>query len=451
MNAPLHPEHLHPALWQRVRAQAAAVPAIYGAVDFDAQPYRFATAPDDVSTLPATLTGERPRVLADPQAVDLVRAYTLMGDGVADAYAALMPEFGFKRLIDMLVSACDHGVAAVDGAPPELAAFIAHMERIPDWVQMDLVEAGARHDRNATANLSPFVIRGAFLATFLNKYSALPMALTGSLSNVTAARRVKETATFFATTVLPGALQRHGAGFKAAAMVRLMHSMVRFNVMRRPGAWDSAEFGVPIPQVDQMPAGLIPIFLMSYEIIRKGGTTFSPIQRAQVELARYRCYLLGLPEELLPDTPQGIVDVMNTRFATLRDGYDDATCGALLRATMATRLFPDDSLPARIFNRVEHSFARKFFVDTMLGGNTARAAAAGVVLTPRDHLLHGAASLFIVGRLMGHKLAARLPIIRDLADHRLIARIERQLERYGRAEFVSDGAHYKPSVVVPAE
>jgi hypothetical protein len=161
MNAPLHPE-----LWQRARAQAAAVPAIYGNVDFDAQPYRFATAPDDVSTLPEALTGERPRVLADAEAVDLVRAYTMMGDIVADAYAALIPTYGLQTLIAMLVTACDKGIDAVADAPAELAAFIAHMERTPEWLDMALVEAGARHDRNSTANLSPFVIRGAFLATF---------------------------------------------------------------------------------------------------------------------------------------------------------------------------------------------------------------------------------------------------------------------------------------------
>ena len=111
------------------------------------------------------------------------------------------------------------------------------MEATPDWVDMELVREGARLELNATANVSPFVIRGAFIATFLNKYSALPMALTGTLSNETAARRVRETAHFFACTVLPGALERHGEGFKAAAMVRLMHSMVRFNVLRS-GRWD---------------------------------------------------------------------------------------------------------------------------------------------------------------------------------------------------------------------
>jgi hypothetical protein len=44
---------------------------------------------------------------------------------------------------------------------------------------------------------------------------------------------------------------------------------------------------------------------------------------------------LGLPEELLADTPQGIVNIMLTRFATLRKGFDD-TCRALVHATMTT-------------------------------------------------------------------------------------------------------------------
>ena len=35
-----------------------------------------------------------------------------------------------------------------------------------------------------------------------------------------------------------------------------MHSMVRANIMRS-GKWDVGVYGIPIPQVDQMPAGLI--------------------------------------------------------------------------------------------------------------------------------------------------------------------------------------------------
>src|SRR3546814_18320649 len=112
------------------------------------------------------------------------------------------------------------------------------------------------------------------------------MALTGTLGQATAARRVKETATFFATTALPGALDRFGPGFKAAAMVRLMHSMVRINVLSRPGMWDAETYGMPIPQLDQMPAGLIPVSFMSQEVLAKGRTRFSRLARGRVEPAR---------------------------------------------------------------------------------------------------------------------------------------------------------------------
>src|SRR3546814_18641906 len=100
------------------------------------------------------------------------------------------------------------------------------MEQRPDWLDMVLVEEAAAYERNATANLSPFLIRGAFIATFLNKYSALPMALTGTLGQATAARRVKETATFFAPTAPPGAPERFGPDLQAAPIGRLLHRVV---------------------------------------------------------------------------------------------------------------------------------------------------------------------------------------------------------------------------------
>src|SRR3546814_5021386 len=117
----------------------------------------------------------------------------------------------------------------------------------------------------------------------MNKYSALPMAITNTLSSDTAARRVKETATFFWTSVLPGALERFGPGFKAAAMVRLMHSMVRANVLRRPADWDLRVYGVPITPVDQMPAGPITMVLMSARVLASGRTEFQRRERARLE------------------------------------------------------------------------------------------------------------------------------------------------------------------------
>jgi hypothetical protein len=421
----------------KVASQKTALPALYGDVDFDSTPERFTDDPK-VSVAP------RLRNL-DSDKVALIKAYTMLGDVVADAYAALMPKYGFRPLIQMLTKACDEGIGAVADTPPELVAFIADMEATPAWVDMDLVREGQRLDRNAAANLGPFAIRGAFIATFMNKYAALPMALTGTLSSDTAARRVNETATFFTTTLLPGSLERHGAGFKAAAMVRLMHSMVRFNALKRSDNWDVRVYGIPIPQVDQMPAGLIPIFLMSYKIVAQGRKTFTPEERARVELARYRCFLLGLPEDLLADTPQGVVDTMNARSGTLRAGFDDATCGELVRATLGAYLPPDESPENRLFDKVERRFSKVFFLRNFLNGDVAAAKRMGVEVGPRDFMMFGLVALLVTSQLLAYRLARNVPGVSDLADRRLVGKLRKQLARYGHAEFTSDAEKYRPA------
>lgn len=424
----------------RVADQKIRQPELYGDIDFDATPERFTDDPAD-SVAPSSVAGAEPT----PEHLALIRAYTMLGDRVADAYAGLMPQHGFRGLIALLTKACDDGLEAIPDAPPQLVAFIRDMERIPDWVDMDLVREGARLDRNAAANLSPFAIRGAFVATFMNKYAALPMALTGTLGAETAAKRVNETASFFTTTLLPGALERNGAGFKAAAMVRLMHSMVRFNALRRPGAWDSKVYGVPIPQVDQMPAGLIPIFLLSYKLLRKGRTAFTPSERAKVELARYRCHLLGLPEDLLADTPVGIVQAMSARNQTLRRGFDDETCGVLVRATLAAYLPPDRSWRNRLFDTVERGFAKAFFVRHFMGGDRAAAARMGVRVTAGDRALFVLVAAIVTSRMLAYGLALKVPGLRELADRDLVRQLRRHLVRYGHAEYTTDAARYRPT------
>ncbi|MBR0898315.1 DUF2236 domain-containing protein [Bradyrhizobium tropiciagri] len=432
-------------LRSNVAAQKEKNPAIYGKVDFSIVPERFAADAGTPSVLPGKFDAARAALLADPDRMAFIRSYTMMGDPPADAYAALMREYGFRRLVGMLVQACDVGIETVADAPAELVALIRAMERTPAWLDMKLVEEGARIDRNGAANLSPFIIRGAFLATFMNKYAALPMAITNALSSGSSARRVKETATFFATSVLPGALGRLGPGFKAAAMVRLMHSMVRANVMRRADNWDIAVYGIPIPQVDQMPAGLIPIFLLAQKVLADGRTEFTAEERARVELARYRCFLLGLPEELLADTPKGIVDLMLLRSATLRAGYDDKTCGELVRATMAATLRSDTSISSRLFEVFERSFAKTFFLNSFLNGDRARAASIGVPLTAKDRALTALVGIFLFSRLALYRLASRIPGLREVADRRLVKRIENQLKDYGHAEFTTDASAYRPA------
>jgi ER-bound oxygenase mpaB/B'/Rubber oxygenase, catalytic domain len=424
--------------------EAAQIPSMYGRVDFSITPERFTVEQDAVSELGPEVLQRRVELLANEELVARIKAYTMHGDPVADAYAALIPKYGFHRLATMLEEACDRGLESTPSAPPELVQLIRAMEQFPAWLDAKLIEHGARMERNAYAHRAPFVMRGALIGTFMNKYSALPMALTGALSNKTAARRTKETATFFTTTVLPGGLDRHGAGFKSAAMVRLMHSMVRFNLLTRGNQWDVKTYGIPIPQVDQMPVALLPVFALAQEGLRRGRTTFTPALRARAELARYRGFLLGLPQELLADTPQSVVDIMLTRFATLRKGFDE-TCAGLVAATMAADLAPDHSLSSRVNAWMERGFSKLFFVTKSMQGDKHAAASVGVRLGLVDHLGAAAAAILITSRMSLYTIAAHIPVVRGVADRSLVRKLTRQLARYGHAEFRTNADAYRPA------
>ncbi len=422
--------------------QARLLPAVYGDVDFSVVPERLddgATADDERF---ATIRPAVDRVFAQPDLLDRMRTSTMTGDVVADAYAALAPELGVRGLIERLEQACARGVEHVPDAPPELVALIRAMEATPDWVDLDLVAAGARAERIPMATAAPLAIRGAFLATFLNRYAALPMTMTGALSDEAARQRVFETASFFTATTLPGALDRHGKGFEAAAKVRLMHSVVRFHLLRS-GRWDAATYGIPIPQVDQMPAGMLNVFLLSARARNEGRDAFTDAERATVELARYRCFLLGLPEELLGTTPQEVVDLMTARHVSLREGYDDDTCGVLVRGTMEAELFDTSTRRGRLHAWLEDGFSRFVLVSSFLGGDVARAAEMGIAFRRRHKVAAATAAASIATTTAAYRIGLRTPLVSGLVDARLNRRIAALLERYGHADFVTDPSRYR--------
>jgi hypothetical protein len=427
-----------------VASQATQIPAIYGRVDFSITPERFTVAPGDETELAPDYAQRRPELLASKERVALIKAYTMHGDPVADAYAALIPQYGFQRLVAMLTEVCDRGLPSVPSAPPELVSFIQDMERFPAWLDAKLIEEGARIERNAYAHRAPFIIRGGLIATFMNKYAALPMVLTGGMSKGSAAHRVNETAFFFTQTVMPDVLDRHGAAFKAAAMVRLMHAMVRFNILSRGARWDVKTYGIPIPQVDQMPAGLMSIFVIAQKALRQGRTAFTPDERARAELARYRCFLLGLPKDLLADTPQSIVDILLTRHATLRKGFDD-NCAALVHAMLTADLTSDHSLRGRLHTWLERGFAKVYFVRNLVRGGKSAAAKVGIEIGPADTIAAAAAGILIASTMAVYAIAARIPVIRDAADRSLVRTLTKQLKRYGHPEFTTNAATYRPA------
>jgi len=158
-----------------------------------------------------------------------------------------------------------------------------------------------------------------------------------------------------------------------------MHSMVRYNALKKSDKWDTAIYGMPVPQVDQMPAGMIGQYLLARKVRQQGRTEFTAEERAAIEFARYRCFLLGLPQELLPAEPADIMHVMHARSALLRHGFD-TICGELVRGTMAAYLRPDTTVFDRCAEAVEKSFSKLTFVRTFCNGDRQIAEAMGVSL-----------------------------------------------------------------------
>jgi hypothetical protein len=220
--------------------------------------------------------------------------------------------------------------------------------------------------------------------------------------------------------------------------------MVRFNILSRGDRWDVKTYGIPIPQVDQMPAGLMSIFIIARDALRQGRTTFTPTERAHVELARYRCFLLGLPQDLLADTPQGVFDILLTRHATLRKGFDE-NCAALVSAMLNADLTSDHSLAGRIHTWLERGFAKMYFVTNLVRGGKSAAAKVGVYVGLGDYIAAGAAGILIAATMAPYAIAACIPIIRDLADRSLVHTLTKQLRRYGHAEFTTNAAKYRPA------
>jgi len=416
--------------------QKSIAPAVYGALDLDITPERFRTQLGENSIIK-----DNPRIqtlLADTEKVEFFRQLTLMGDPLADAFAAVIPTLGYKTARAMLDKAAAEGIDRVADAPPELVALMRSVETVPDWVDWTRIERASENGRLLTALVGEAIIRVAFMMTYVNGYQGLPMVITGALTSESAAKRMKETISTFKLATLPGALRRGGEAYQSAVKVRVMHAMVRTSLLRRPKIWDYSVYGTPIPQVDQMGAALGFNYLMSLRALKNAGR-FSEYEACAVEQARYLAYLLGMHDQFLSNDPRQIVETWNLCQATLRHQYDErgrdlntATLNAYRRNSK------------RWFDRTFHTLdvkSTRFMYTKMVGRRTAEAM--GVHSKRSDALAF--ASLFApLGIGFGAlSLLKKVPGGRARIDQRATEEILRQLANEGTAEYRTNESDYK--------
>lgn len=423
-----------------ISLQKQVAPTVYGELDLAIEPKRFRRTLGQNSVV-----RNSPRVkalLADPDKVEFFRQLTLMGDPLADAFAALIPDMGFRRARAMIDQAAASGIDTVPDAPPELVALMQSMEQEPEWVDWDRIESASHRARMLNATLGELVVRFAFMMTYVNGYQGLPMVITGALTSDSAAKRMKETVSTFKLATLPGALRLGGVAYQSAVKVRVMHAMVRTNLLRKPDTWDYGVYGVPIPQVDQMGAALGPSYMVSLRALKKGGE-LDESSRALVEQARYLAHLLGMHDQFLSNEPVQIVETWRMCQATLRHKFDPRGKD-LNRATLNAWRRQGNGWFDKLYHQLDVG-ATRFAYEKAVGRRTARAM--GVNTEPLDGLRFASMLLPAFAGYGALNLASRITGLQQRVETYCVRETLRQLARDGEAEYRTEEKNYRYDAV----
>ncbi|MGU3585083.1 oxygenase MpaB family protein [Rhodococcus sp. C26F] len=269
--------------------------------------------------------------------------------------------------------ALEHGIESVPDAPAALREFFAVVDTVPDWVNWELLEKGARAFRRMGRTRNDVLLQLSLIGGY--RFGGPPDLLveTGGLTGSTAMRRLGETQKWGTAVGEPGGMRRNGDGFKLTVHVRAMHALVN-DRFENNGRWDIEHWGLPINQTDQ--AATLGLFngtlLLGARAL--GYTVSRDESRAVMHLWKYAGWLMGVDEEWLFDsereqhrfnyhvvlvqddvTPAGadlsraLVDGQRTldygRFSRLRGAYERLRLLSMLRFFLGEQGLHDLGLP----------------------------------------------------------------------------------------------------------
>ncbi|HWJ80696.1 MAG TPA: oxygenase MpaB family protein [Nocardioides sp.] len=206
--------------------------------------------------------------------------------------------------MDQLRTALAGGIAAVDDPPPALAAFMAEVERVPDWVDWDLVERGGEVFRLLGRNAADVLLQLSLVGGYRFGGPTDLLVATGGLTGDMTLRRLAETQKWGASLTGAEALRPPapgrppGEGWRLTVHVRAMHALV--NAAFEP-QWDTERWGLPINQTDQASTlGLFDgVLIMGSRAL--GVPIGSADSRALMHLWKWVGHLMGVHEDFLVD------------------------------------------------------------------------------------------------------------------------------------------------------
>jgi hypothetical protein len=267
-------------------------------------PRRFMEAPDRNRRLGRPLRLLTRTMRPDDQLIELIGRRLMQRDELgADLVAAMRiadPDGPDRVTMGQFKIALEHGADAVPDCPHALRAFFAEVERVPDWVDWDLMNEGAAAYRRLGTNAADVMLQLSLIGGYRFGGPTDLLVETGGLTGRKTVRRLAETQKWAVSVSQPDAMRRDGEGFKLTVHVRLMHALVNHQ-FETNGRWDIEHWGLPINQTDQ--AATLGLFNGALLLgVRLLGVRVSKSEsRAIMHMWKYVGWLMGVDEDWLCD------------------------------------------------------------------------------------------------------------------------------------------------------
>lgn len=190
------------------------------------------------------------------------------------------------------------GIDAVAEASEALRDFIELVIAVPDWVDWELVDRGARLFTRMGPNAADVLLQLSLIGGYRFGGATDLLVATGGLTGGRTRRRLAETQHWATTLSSAENLRPGGEAWRLTVHVRVMHALINAAFEDR---WDVSRWGLPINQADQ--AGTLGLFDGTVLIgCRAMGVPISEEEgHAFMHMWKYVGWLLGVDPDFLTD------------------------------------------------------------------------------------------------------------------------------------------------------
>ncbi|MCA1482033.1 hypothetical protein, partial [Bradyrhizobium sp. NBAIM08] len=126
---------------------------------------------------------------------------------------------GKGRAMKMLRVACREGIEAVEDPPASLVALFAHLEDVPDWVDLAAIDHACRYVGRFTRQGGIVLGAASLVGGYANSAASRPLEMTGRYVESAGVRTI-EVASWLVEASSTGGLLRYGKGFELTVRVR---------------------------------------------------------------------------------------------------------------------------------------------------------------------------------------------------------------------------------------